>query len=180
MGIFSSCLCILAVFSPFQLSLPLQFCGALCTEHQTSCSWRPCSPLCPGGFGKNQAQGELALPWQQKLELWTQPALYCPSDLVEPIGASSYGVFQSLYLPFLFCLGFGWDQAGVRLVPKQSEGWQDLPWGSFPSFFPVSIMSHAGQQPQNWACLVQLWNLEPVLAGNRNWNRSLGKYSPLP
>lgn len=134
-------------------------------------------------LGRAKLRQKLAFPWQQQLELWAQPALCCPSDMVESLGASCCGVFH----PCTHCpapLPGAWVRPGrYQAGPsgeKRMAGWQDLPSGFFSSFFPVSTMSHVGQQAQNWACHVQLWNLEPVLAGNRNWNRSLGKYSPLP
>lgn len=110
-------------FSSVCLCSSLKHCAQ---STQTSCWWMPCSPLCPGGFGKSRG-------WHcHGSSSWScEPSLPCaalPSDMVESAGASSYGVFQSLYLPFLFpCPGLGGEQAGVRLVPKQRGGWQDLP-----------------------------------------------------
>lgn len=58
LGIFSSFLCSLH-FSSVCLCSSLKHCAQ---RAQTPCSWKPCNPLSPGGFGKSQAQAEAGIP----------------------------------------------------------------------------------------------------------------------
>lgn len=94
LGVFSSCLCLLAVppsisaqsafaafWSAVQKAARHPIHGGL-TVHCVLVVW-----------GRAKLRQRLAFPWQQQLELWAQPALCCPSEMVESAGASSYGVF---------------------------------------------------------------------------------------
>lgn len=81
-------------FSSVCLCSSLKHCAQ---RAQTSCSWSHAVHCVLVVLGRAKLRQKLAFPWQQQLELWAQPVLCCPSDVVEPLGASSCRVFQSLH-----------------------------------------------------------------------------------
>lgn len=130
LGIFSSWFCLLAAplsVSPHSAFAVMQSTLQKASRHPAYGGLAVHSG--GGGFGKGQAQAEARIP------VAAAARAVCPACPVLPIGPgllesarpSSTGMLQSLYPPFLLpCLGLGRELAGIRLVPKQRGGWQDL------------------------------------------------------